>query len=225
MSDETVGAPSPEDTQPTSPVADSTGTPAGEDWESRYKELQSTFTRTSQEKAQYEQIVQALSNPETATEALSALGYQFDTPEEPQPQYADPYEAKLAEIERQNQEMQKQLQQFAQQQQQAQVEREREQHFLTEQARLEQQHGRQFSDVEIDTLFRLADTMPDNGKPNVQAAYDLLYTKLADHLRTSVPAAPPAPLPGQPGAPAPDLTTQEGRLAHALSLAEAQQQQ
>lgn len=225
MSDETVGAPSPEDTQPTSPIADSgPGTPAGDDWEARYKELQSTYTRTSQERAQYEQIIQSLSNPETAQEALSALGYEFDTPEEPEPQYADAYEAKLAEIERANQEMQKQLQQFTQQQQQAQLEREREQHFLSEHSRLSQEHKREFSEVELDALFRLADTMPDNGKPNVQAAYDLLYGKLADYIRSN-PAAPPTPMPGQPGAPAPDLSTSEGRLAHALSLVEAQQQQ
>lgn len=229
MSDETVGAPSTEDTQATQTNADSTGTPAGEDFEARYKELQATYTRTSQEAAQQRQIIEALSNPETAQDALSALGYEFDTPQEPEPQYEDPFEAKFAAIERQNAEMQKQLQTFTQQQQQAQQQQERESHLLQEQSRLETEHARQFNEVELEALFRLADTMPDqSGKPQVQQAYDLLYGKFAEaEFNRRLEAkrnAPPAPLTGQPGAPAPDLDTREGRLAYAMSIAQAQDQ-
>lgn len=224
MPDEIAGAPSPEDTQPAVTNADSTGTPA-EDWQARYKELQSTYTRTAQEAAEHRQIVEALTNPETAAEALSALGYELPEPE--QPQYEDPYEAQLAELKKQNETFSQQLQQFTQQQQAQQQQAEREAHLLQEQARLEQEHGREFSDVELEALFRLADTAPKEGKPDVQAAYDLLYGKFAEQeFNRRLEAkrnAPLAPAPGQPGAPAPDLSTREGRLAYAMSLTQAQQ--
>jgi hypothetical protein len=227
MPDETQ-TPVPEtDTSGAALTADPTGTPAGEDYEARYKELQATFTRTSQEAAQYRQVIESLSDPERAPEALSALGYEVAQPEPTPPQqYDDPYLQEIASLKQVVEPLKEQLATLTQQQQQSQQQSERERYLLEQQAALESDLGNQLDERQLEAVFRLADTMPDEqGRPQVKAAYELLDKLAEQDFERRLQAkrnAPAAPLPGQPGAPSPDLSTREGRLAHAISLVEAQ---
>lgn len=231
MPDE-ITAPEPSDTPDAVQTADPTGTPAGGDWESRYKELQATYTRASQEAAQHRQIIESLTDPEKAPEVFAQLGYEFATPDqepEPEPQYDDPYEAQLAELKNLTAKQQEQLSQLLNQQQQAQQQSERESHLLQSQAALEQELGRSLGEQELEAIFRLADTMPDSsGKPQVKAAYEFLDKLAAQEFDRRLDAkrnAPRPPAGGQPGAPSPDLSTRKGRLEQAMSLMETQQLQ
>lgn len=223
MPDETT-APVTTDTPDTQNTADSgQGTPAlTENWEERYKSLQAEFTRTSQERAQLNELVQSFSDPEKASEAFSALGYEIIPPEveqEPVEQFQDPVIAELAALKKQNEELSKQFGDLTAAQQKAQQEAAREAHFLQAQAALEQEHGRTFDEKELGVLFRLADTMPDDkGMPQVNEAFKLLESVFEADFENRVKAkreAAQAPPAGQPGAPQPDLSTPEGRLAYA----------
>src|SRR5436309_1979379 len=98
------------DQQPQQPPAQDTATEgqtADTDWEARYKDLQSEYTRTTQENAQLGELFAALQDPEQQAQVLEHLGLELadqeDTPPDPEGfesgEYVDPVEQRLGQLE------------------------------------------------------------------------------------------------------------------------------
>lgn len=193
------------------------GTPAaGEDYEARYKELQATYTRTAQEAAQHRQIIESLSDPERAPEVLSALGFEIqqeDTPDPPQ--YDNPYDAEIATLKQQLAEQGKTLSEMTQAQQAAAQRAAEQTYFEQEFESLASEAGRDLTQAEANHIVAFAKANPDaNGRPDVKAGWASLKSLYDQNFNATVEAkkkAPKAPS-GQPGAAVPDLSTREGRL-------------
>jgi hypothetical protein len=229
MSDEPTTAPETTDTP--SPEADSQpGTPAipeGFIEADRYKHLQADYTRSQQENAEYRQFVEALQDPETGREALSALDW-LELAEPEQPSYDNPYEAELATLKAQLEQQGQQLSQMTQAQQQAAQRAAEQSYFEHEFEGLQDAVGRQLGQQEVNHIIAYAKANPDDqGRPDVKAGWDSLKGLYESNFNETVEAkkrAPKAPA-GQPGAAVPDLTTREGRLhAAAEKLAALQDQ-
>lgn len=182
-------------------------------YEAAYKRLQGDYTRKTQsisqerqEAERAQQVLQALSNPETAPDVLRALGYELEA-EEAEESFAGPEDqiAQLkGEIDQLRQERQQETQTAA------------EENELIEQIEgLEQQAGREFTDKEIRLL---------SGRENApQALHNLLEEIVSERQKAFVESkkAPRAATPGTPASKAADLSTEQGRLAAMQAAAEA----
>lgn len=210
----------PTETDTPAPDADSQpGTPAQENYEQRYKDLQAEFTRASQENSQLREFVNSFSDPEKAAEALSALGYEIEG-DEPEPvEYDNPYEAELAQVKAQLAEQGQKLSEMTQAQQQAAQQAAEQAYFEQQFESLGDEAGRQLSQQEVNHIVAFARANPDNeGRPDVKAGWESLKTLYDANFDATVKAkknAPKAPS-GQPGAAVPDLTTRSGRLHAAM---------
>lgn len=183
------------------------------DWAKRYNDLRPEFDRTSQELAQYRQLIEALSDPDRAPEALSALGYEFeqDTPEEEPQTYEDPTEA-----------LRKELEQIKEQLTAEKAEQSRQQYLAESLEKLASEVGKDFDQDEVQLLVDLAERMPDaKGRPQVKAAFERL-TGYEEKIKKSYPQTKQAPKPGsgQPGAPSLDTSTEQGRIDALLARME-----
>lgn len=143
-------------------------TPATIDWESadnpykgRYEDLRPQYDRIHPRYNQYEQVVQGLSNPETAPEILKAFGYDIEDEGTPDPDDLDPeerFEQRFGKIENYLQEQSER----AEEAELAQLEKE---FFSQEFQRLE------VPDDDRKLIERLARETPDDeGIPDVEAA-------------------------------------------------------
>lgn len=183
------------------------------DYAKRYNDLRPEFDRTKQELAQYRQIIEALSDPERAPEALSALGYEYeqDTPEE-EPQYEDPTEALRSELNQIKSRLEQKEQEEAKQADLAQQ--------LED---LAKEVGSDFDQDEVQLLVDLAERMPDNrGRPQVKAAFERLtgYEEKKKQSWVKTKRSRQAPQ-GQPGVPVPDTSTEAGRIDAMAAAIEA----
>jgi hypothetical protein len=194
MADEPTPAPfedTPDDAPQVTP--ESQGTEQGQadtsDWESRYKDLQAEYTRASQENAQLNEFYAALQDPELGPQALQQLGYELDQADTEDPAlqdeegFYDPTDELWQEVEaikaRQAEEDQTvQEQQFMEQEFG---------YIDSEIAGLEQEHGRQLTEQEANTLGTLALQMrTDEGYPDVKGAYGALDGVLTERQKAYV---------------------------------------
>jgi hypothetical protein len=144
------------------------GSSAEVDWQERYANLQPEYTRTTQELAQYRQLIDAARAGDP--EALEFLGYAAEDDEEEDDDYTDPderYEQRFAELETRIQEKEA-------------AEQEAELHMLEaayveqELEAIEDQEGN-LSDEEKGAIVALANQIrDDDGDPDVSTAYELL---------------------------------------------------
>lgn len=186
---------------------------ADREWfEKKYNELRAGFTQKTQglaaerqEAERAQQVLQALSNPETAPDVLRALGYELEA-EEAEESFTGP-EDEIAQLKDEIAQIRQERQQETQTVQ--------EENELIEQIEgLEQQAGREFTDKEIRLL---------SGRENApQALHNLLEEIVSERQKAFVESkkAPRAATPGTPASKAADLSTEQGRLAAAAAAAE-----
>jgi hypothetical protein len=194
-------------------------------WEQRYKDTQAAFTRESQQRAEYEQILDALQDPEQQAEALRQyFNLELQEAEEGgEEEYQDPVEEleqRLAQLE----------QERGQEQEAAQSEQlqEAEFAFIDQQlAAIEKEAGVQFDDDEANTIGTLAlQLRNDQGAPDVQGAYERIYKTVLEKQRSrwtdSKRQAQQAPV-GVPGSEKVNLKDDQTRrrlLAEAMEVEE-----
>lgn len=143
-------------------------------YKQRYENLQPEYTRASQEAAQSRELIEALrsDDPQLRTQALEAIGLEFD---EPEPEPLDDVEElrqKLSDLDAWRQEQT--------QVQQTNAQREAEIGYMDEQFdALEKQSGQEFTDDDIELVGRLAQQMRDDkGRPDVSGAHARLQAYL-----------------------------------------------
>lgn len=173
------------------------GTPADQgdkgqpfDYEHAYSELRPEYTRATQELSQYrdrlteyEDLFEALhdSDPEVQRAALDVLGLDMAS-EEGSPQgsedFVDPLEQEVSSLRQQLDELRSAREQEAKESELAEMEEIRDEYigdaisYIEENAR----QGAKFSENEEIALGNLAIAMTDeNGVPDVQGAYNILY--------------------------------------------------
>lgn len=134
-------------------------------WEQRYNDLRPKFDQTAQEAAQYRQLVEQLTDPDTQGQALAALGLEIE--DEDTGEYEDPtgeLQSRLAQLEAQLSERTQAEQQAAEQEALA-------DYVESEIGRIEKDLGDQFDEKEINFIVSRAANTPDhNGYPDVAAA-------------------------------------------------------
>lgn len=209
--------PTPEETQDTSAGAPDEGHAHDEtqsviDWQKRYEDLRPQFDRTAQEKAQYEALVDSLTDPDTQAEALAAFGIEIDDDDEEEDLLADPTDHLSSRIEQ----LEARLAQRAEAEQQFAYQEAVTDHVATEIASLEQKTGEQFSAEEIQFLHARAATNPDhNGLPDVQSAWQALDGVWQARQRKYIESKRAPRIPGgQSATQAPDLSTEQARAEY-----------
>lgn len=218
-----VQAPSTEDTPVDAPEAGGTEpveTPSVDDWEKRYKDVQSTYTRTSQELAQlkqqaarYEQALQS-DDPDALRALLAEHGWQLpgtDTEEPPDP----------------TQQMMQEWQEFKATQQQAaqdaQLDALEKQIVSGIEAEAKTQ-GFSLSDRARDLIFSnvIANPPGEDGQPNIKKAfadYAAERDEIIKGYRETKKDAPQPVSPGQPGTPSVPLGDARARRELAIEVA------
>lgn len=159
------------------------------DFERSYNELRPEFTRATQELAgtrerlsEYEQLFGALqdSDPEVRRSAMEALGLETDTGSHgstgDDDEFVDPLEKEIHELRSYVDEIRSARELEAAEAQEAEMEELRDEYIGEAITFIESSTKRKFTEREEEALGNLAISMPDeNGIPNVQAAYNLLY--------------------------------------------------
>lgn len=76
-------------------------------WQERYENLQPEFTRTTQEKAQLEELVNALQSddPELRAAAAEAIGFELPDDDDDDDDWEDPDERRIAQLEQTQQQL------------------------------------------------------------------------------------------------------------------------
>jgi len=183
------------------------------------KQMRDAFSQKTQAIAQERQqlreaqeLYDAIQDPEKAPDALRRFGYDFEDPDDQEDDYDDDpqseLEQRLARLETQREAETSQAQQAQQ--------KEAEVAFINAGlADLQQRTGRQdFSDEEFQALGLLSEKLRDSeGLPDVQAAYELIYTGVLPNERkrwVESKRSPQAPA-GRPGSQAPDLDDPRAR--------------
>lgn len=157
----------------------------GPDYERSYNELRPEYTRATQELAQvreslsdYEQLFEALSNPETQSEALAMLGFQVDagTSQDEVDEFVDPLEQELEALRAQVSELTDAQTSAQAQAEEAELIAIRDDYIGETITFIEDQTKSKFSQREEEVLGNLAIAMADeNGIPDVQGAYNAIY--------------------------------------------------
>jgi hypothetical protein len=233
-------APVPEG-QDTPAAAGPEGTGAAEqaevDWQKRYSDLQPEYTRTSQEAAelrnwrQWAELAFTSEDADTRRQALEALGYQVEEPEE-EPvdqaaEYEDPYEHLLTRQEQVEQRL-------AEREQAEQEARENALIKAYTDERLAQLDG--LSEEDQDWVLAYAiNAMPAVREPgvpvplpDVKGAFEVFQSRETERQKqwAQTKRAPYVPPGGQTATEVPDLESHQGRVDYAvrqLQQAEAQE--
>ncbi|MGH9960427.1 MAG: hypothetical protein ACREBC_25445 [Pyrinomonadaceae bacterium] len=192
----TSGAGLPPDPNVANPEADQAvpAEPSGQDpewYRQQYEQLRPEYTRTTQERSQlqdrvsqYESLFEALQDPEQAQEILAELGYEMDAGEEPgtgevpdPDEWADPLEAKVAELEQLAEAFQAERDQEAQSAQEQELLDLRDEYIDDAIAYINSQPSTpDLTEDEQEILGNLAIAMVDEeGVPDVVSAYNRLY--------------------------------------------------
>lgn len=204
------------------------GTPGADthdDWQKRYTDLQSEYTRSQQENAtlrQYQKWADALQgdDPQAAQEAADNLGLSFVADNE-NDEYADPYEQLTHRLER----LEQNLGSREQQEQQAQREAMDLEVLDRGLGAFEQRIGRKLEQGEVQLLVSHAVVNRDeNGAPGIESAIDLYdqidrsgQTRWVNTKRVSVPST------GQEGEETPALDSHAERVASMVAKFQANQ--
>lgn len=157
----------------------------------QYEKLQPEFTRRSQSLAetqeraqQYEELFEALNDPEQAQEILAELGYELESgsdegqgPEGEDFEFVDPLEQKVAELEQLAEYLQSEREQEAQSAEEAALMDMRDDYIDNAIDFLKNQEDTpELSEQEEEILGNLAIAMTDEeGVPDVLGAYNRLY--------------------------------------------------
>ena len=195
-------------------------------WEKRYQDLQPEYTRATQRLSEMErerelyQIAMTTDDPDTQRQALEALGYELpdeESPEELEPvEWEDPNDQRLSQVEQRLERM------TAEQREQAQFE------YLN--SYVDEQVARLGLDqLDEDTrhwILHRAINMPVpqgpgsfvDELPDVEGAYKAFQDWETARQRqwAQTKRSPYVPPGGQEATEAPDLSTHEGRVAHAM---------
>lgn len=239
-------APATPDTPPEAEVSGTqpeAGTPAEEqqvDWEARYKDLQSTYTKTSQEAAQLREaqqareaessFVEALSNPEQSQAAWASLVEQLG--EDDARKWAEAHGFEVADdgsndTEVRDPRVDQLLSERQQEQEQAQI-AEVEQQMESKLDELMEKKGLKKDDPELvdvrDVILDAAVMRPTkDGDPDVEGVFNA-WAKREDAsikaYRAGKRDQPTPPVPGSSGTPNPSLGDRSDRIARANAIAE-----
>lgn len=203
--DSQEGTPAPESTEDSTPTTD---------YESRYKELQAEYTRTTQALS----ALQGHQGPEAQAQILQALGLELEDvePDLDDDEYSDPDE-RIARIEAQ----------LAERDQRTQAEQAaaQEQDWLAENLdALEKREGAQLSDEEVELVIAnaLANRL-DDGQPNIDGAFKALRAAQAAYQKSYVESkkAPKVPI-GTEGDQKIDLSDTNARRKVMLDIMESE---
>lgn len=180
-----AGSPAPEggttgtEVQPTPPEGQ--GQPEF-DAQRAYDELRPVYTQATQRLSEYEQLFEALQDPESQAEALARLGFEMDTgPEDvgtaaPEAEWEDPLERKVQELEAQLQGVTSERELEARQAQEQELVEARDEYIDDAITHIGTATKVKFTEREQEVLGNLAIAMTDeDGVPDVQGAYNALY--------------------------------------------------
>lgn len=221
MSDETAGLPEEQPVPENASPAEETGVTEPpfnpDDYVPRkdYANVQSWATKVAQENKEFNELRSALQDPNSPRFAEAAEYFGLEVPQQEPDEYQDPYEQRIAQLEAKLAQSEQQAQEHAQQQQ---IDNALFEGLTAVQTTI----GRDLAESEIDLLASYAVMNPqENGLPNVQAAWDL-YHGLIDQQTAQVfknrKSAPKPPTAGVEAGKQPDLSTFQGKLAHATEL-------
>lgn len=226
MADEAIEAPETPDT----PTADET--PAVEaaseapstdtqiDWEKRYNDLRPEWDRAKTQLSEFEQyqpLIQSLQNDPVAT--IRALQDQFaDQFEDEDDEFEDPGERALRML----QEQQETAQQAAERERREQLEEQYVGDGIDELAKRDNVELSDHAEAVIYALATHDSLRGDDGRPDVEAAYDALRA-FEKEVRDNYVASKKAPrIPsGRPGEKSPDLSNDEERVNALAQMIEA----
>lgn len=221
MSDQTP-TPDLEQVQDTSAVSDTITEPQNEqsnqtNWEDRYKEAQAWGTKSSQEAAQYRQLIEALQSddPDTRSYAAQVLGLQLAQ----QQQHTDDEfeDDPLAEINQRINEIDQWRQQTMSQAQQQATEQRDVEVIGNGLGQLSEQLGRKLTDKEVQLLGDAAWANRDEqGLPNISQVIELFTGIRTEDQRSWAQGKRQAPFvssSGQEATHAPDLSDDRQRQA------------
>lgn len=173
---------------------ESTGAPEGQapefDYRKGYDELRPEYTRTTQELAQaredldqFEDLFDALHDPERQAEALAYLGFEPANAGDPATdadldEFVDPLEAEIKELRATVSDLQHQRQTEAEEQERQAILDMRDEYIGEAISFIEEQTGRTFTEQQERVLGNLAiANETEDGIPDVQTAYNLIYGK------------------------------------------------
>jgi hypothetical protein len=186
-----TGAPDPGTSPEVNPDAPEGGQGVEEvDWSVRgpeiqrsYDELRPRWTQDTQRLSEYEQLFEALSDPEQQAEVLQRLGFELDTGAEPKEdvsldEFEDPLEKQVQELTETVTELRSARELEAEEREQNELVSLRDDYIGEAIDFIEQETGKKFSEKAEEVLGNLAIQMErDDGVPDVQAAYNVLYGK------------------------------------------------
>lgn len=168
-------------------------------------EERKTLETQRQEADAWRQWGEALQNPETRAQALTALGLEPDTPDTYQEQ-DNPLLSRLEGLEQRIAERDQQFEAAQKQEQEA--------LYLGQQLKqLVDDTGRDLSEQEVTAILTFADRhRDDKGQPNVREAYEYLTDLYSKHFNSVVgKKTAPRVQTGRPGAPKPNLNNERER--------------
>ncbi len=159
------------------------------DYEKAYNELRPQATQWAQDRSQaserlseYEQLFEALQDPETQGEVLDRLGFALDDgapqgTENPEPdEWEDPLEREIQDLKGTVDDLRSQRELEADQQEETELIELRDSYIGDAISFIEQETEREFSAQAEEALGNLAISMErEDGVPDVQGAYNLLY--------------------------------------------------
>lgn len=198
-----------------------------------YKQMRDAFSQKTQTLAQERQELReakelrdALQDPEQAPDVLRRFGYDVEDPD--QDDYDEYDSDELEQLKAQVAELRQAREAESTQAEQAQRQQAEVAYINQGLTDLQQRTGRDdFSEEEFNALGHLSTTLRDeNGFPDVQAAYELLYTQVLPKERdrwVKSKSSPQAPS-GRAGVQVPDLDNPQGRddyMAQRLAQLEA----
>jgi len=145
-------------------------TSEGPDYESQYKELQSEFTRRSQELSEYRELVEALQNPEQQLEVLRRLGIEAEL-EDNEDDFLDPQD----ELRNRLSTLESEREQERQQREASERLDQEVDHLGTQLTALEKKIGRSFTEEEVALYGQVAANFRDeNGMPDANRAHEFI---------------------------------------------------
>jgi len=216
--EETPDTPSTPEETPETSASDGQSQDESVDWAKRYNDLRPEFDRTTQRLSQYEQVVNALQDPDLRDDALSALGIELDEEAE---EYDDPVDAmnsKFSALE----------QKLAEQEETRESERyeQAEEKFIAQGLDgIAKRENAEISETQRELISQLAtrdDFRLDDGEPDLDRAYKTLNGFAKEvregHLKTK--KAPRIP-DGQSGERTVNLDNEEEDLDWMVEIFEA----
>lgn len=216
---ETLDTPIADET-PAEAASEAPSTEKAIDWEQRYNSLRPEWDRAKTQLSEYEQyqpLIQSLQTDPRAT--IKALQEQFGDEYEDEDDYEDPGERALRLI-------QEQQETAAQQAERERLEEMEEQYVGEGIDALAERDNVELSDHAQAVIYALATNdalRGENGRPDVESAYDALraFEKEVRDSYVNSKKSPRIPSGGRPGEKSPDLSNDEERIAYMAQIIEA----